>query len=365
MDLHKSKNIILGSVLLTYLSLTSCGKQVTQPPDASNSSPSPTPDVTTSPTATPTTTNSPTPTQTQTTPNQRTVQVFFPKTPQSDEDFSYVEPVGRNTTSNAVATFAMEQLIIGPTTAETKLGLSEAVQLRGRSNCGKDFTLSIAAETATLKFCRAIPSPGVGYDAKATSAIESTLKQFSTIKSVVILDKDGNCFGDLSGKNLCLQTGSNKEPLSTKSKIAIDGIGPITVGMTVAEASQAGEVKLVQQASGGEEYGCLIYYVEGIENLWFMVTEGKIARVETVSPQITTFSGIKVGDKLEKVMSVYGNKIELQPHEYVPGGKYAIFVPKDKADQKYRVIFETDAEGNVTSFRAGKLPEVRYIEGCA
>ena len=362
MDLHKSKHIILGSVLLTYLSLNGCGEQVSPPLDTSNSSPSPTPDVTTSPTATPT--NSPTPTQTQSTPNQKTVQIFFPKTPQSDEDFSYVKPVGRNTTSNAVATFAMEQLIIGPTKAETKLGLTEAVQLRGRSNCGKDFTLAIAAETATLKFCRAIPSPGVGYDAKATSAIESTLKQFSTINSVVILDKDGNCFGDLSGENLCLQTGSNKEPLSTKSKIAIDGIGPITVGMTVEEASQAGEVKLVQQASGGEEYGCLIYYAEGIKNLWFMVTEDKIARVDTVSPQITTFSGVKVGDSLEKVMSVYGNKIQLKTHEYIPGGKYAIFVPKDASDNNYRVIFDIDAEGKITGFRAGKLPEVGYIEGC-
>jgi hypothetical protein len=64
-----------------------------------------------------------------------------------------------------------------------------------------------------------------------------------------------------------LQTGSNKEALSTKSKIAIDGMGPITVGMTVEEASQAGEVKLVQQASGGEEYGCLIYKPEGIDKL--------------------------------------------------------------------------------------------------
>ena len=80
MALHKSKYILLSSVLLTYLSLNGCGEQITQPPDTSNSSPSPTPDVTTSPTATPT--------QTQSTPNQRTVQVFFPKTPQSDEDFS-------------------------------------------------------------------------------------------------------------------------------------------------------------------------------------------------------------------------------------------------------------------------------------
>ncbi|WP_293094112.1 hypothetical protein [Moorena sp. SIO3I6] len=354
MDLHKSKTILLSSILLAYLSLNACNEQGTPPPDTSTSSPSPITEVETSPT----------PTQTQNTPKQRKVKVFLPKQPQSNEDFRYVEPVVRSTNSRAVATFAIEQLIIGPTTAETKIGFTEALKLKGSSNCGKDFTLSIAAETATLKFCRAIPSPGVGYDARATSAIQSTLKQFSTIKSVVILNKDGNCFGDLSGENLCLKTGSKKQPLSTKSKIAINGIGPITVGMTVKEASQAGQVKLVQEVSGGEEHGCLIYKPEGIENLWFMVTEGKITRVDTRSPQISTISGIKVGDKLDKIMSLYRNKIELEPHQYVPGGKYATFVPTDTSDKNYRVIFETNPEGKVTSLRAGKLPEVAYVEGC-
>ncbi|WAN69853.1 GerMN domain-containing protein [Moorena producens JHB] len=355
MDLHKSKTILLSSILLAYLSLNACNEQQTPPPDTSTSSPSPITEVEISPT----------PTQTQTTPKQRNVKVFLPKQPQSNQDFSYVEPVVRSTTSRAVATFAIEQLIMGPTKAETKIGFTEALQLKGSSNCGKDFTLSIAAETATLKFCRAIPSPGVGYDARATSAIESTLKQFSTIKSVVILNKDGNCFGDLSGENLCLKTGSKGERLSTKSKIAINGIGPITVGMTLEEASQAGKVKLLpEDASSRRDYGCLISQPEGIENLWFMAIEGKIARVDTRSPQISTISGIKVGDKLEKVMSVYGNKIELEPHQYVPGGKYATFVPTDSSDKNYRLIFETNPEGKVTTFRAGKLPEVAWVEGC-
>ncbi|WP_293102267.1 hypothetical protein [Moorena sp. SIOASIH] len=355
MDLHKSKTILLSTILLAYLSLNACNQQRTPPPDTSTSSPSPITEVETSPT----------PTQTQNTPKQRKVKVFLPKQPQSNEDFRYVESVVRSTNSRAVATFAIEQLIIGPTKAETKIGFTEALQLKGSSNCGKDFTLSIAAETATLKFCRAILSPGVGYDARATSAIQSTLKQFSTIKSVVILNKDGNCFGDLSGENLCLKTGSKRERLSTKSKIAINGIGPITVGMTVKEASQAGQVKLVQQTSGGEERGCLFYDPEGIENIGFMVTEGKIARVYISSPEISTLSGVKVGDNLEKVMSVYGKKIEIYPHVYVPGGKYALFVPTDSSDKNYRVMFEANAEGKVVGISAGKLPEVRYLEGCS
>lgn len=296
---------------------------------------------------------------------QRKVKVFFPRKPNSDEDFRYVEPVFRTTESAGVAKFAIEQLIIGPTESEAKIGLIEALQLKGKSNCGQDFTVAIKEGIAKVQFCRSIPSSGVGYDARAISAIEATLKQFSTVKSVVILNREGDCFGDLSGENSCLQTmDKNAEKLTTKSKVASNGIGPIVVGMTVEEAAFAGGVKLKQQPSGGEEYGCLIYKPEGFEQLWFMVTNGSIARVDVGTQDITTFSGAKVGDSEAKIKSLYPGKIETEPHKYVSGGNYLTFVPKDKADKNYRVIFETDAQGKVTSFRAGKLPEVQYIEGC-
>ncbi|WP_255327297.1 hypothetical protein [Synechocystis sp. PCC 7509] len=38
------------------------------------------------------------------------------------------------------------------------------------------------------------------------------------------------------------------------------------------------------------------------------------------------------------------------------------FIPKDKSDRFYRLVFETDGK-RVLSFRAGKLPEVEYVEG--
>lgn len=41
-----------------------------------------------------------------------------------------------------------------------------------------------------------------------------------------------------------------------------------------------------------------------------------------------------------------------------------MFIPRDEEDSNYRVIFETDGQ-KVVRYRAGKLPEVGYIEGCA
>ena len=56
---------------------------------------------------------------------------------------------------------------------------------------------------------------------------------------------------------------------------------------------------------------------------------------------------------------------EVAAHKYVAGGHYLTFVPDDPADADLRLIFETDASSKVTQFRAGRLPEVAYVEGCS
>ena len=132
------------------------------------------------------------------------VKVFFPRNPQSNNNLSYVEPVIRTTRSQNLPRFAVEQLIAGPTRAERQKGWVPAIQLKGSSNCGSDFKLSMSKGVARLQFCRIMPSGGIGDDARATSSLTATIKQFTNVKSVIILDKDGNCFGDMSGDNRCL-----------------------------------------------------------------------------------------------------------------------------------------------------------------
>ncbi len=132
-----------------------------------------------------------------------TVKVFLPKQ-QSNNNFSYVEPVSRTTASQSLARFAVEQLIAGPTKDESQKGFVRAIQLKGSSNCASDFNLSISNGTARVQLCRTIASAGVGDDARAKSSLTATLKQFSSVQSVIILDRNGNCFGDMSGENRCL-----------------------------------------------------------------------------------------------------------------------------------------------------------------
>lgn len=134
-----------------------------------------------------------------------TVKVFFPRNLKNEEDFTKVKPVFRQTNSNVnLPRFAIKQLIAGPTILEKIQGLSGTIKLTGKSNCSSDFNLSINQQIARLQFCKDFPSGGVGDVARAKSSINATLRQFSTVKSVVILDKNGKCWGDESGENLCL-----------------------------------------------------------------------------------------------------------------------------------------------------------------
>jgi hypothetical protein len=145
------------------------------------------------------------------------VKVYFSKHPDSDSNFAAVFPVNRVSPDLGVATYAVKQLIAGPTAAEAQAGyfteLTGAINHNEASTCGgADFKITLdhrgttpEAGTATLQFCRTVTTAGVGADARINSELQATLTQFSTIKKAVILTKDGNCFGDMSGQNTCLK----------------------------------------------------------------------------------------------------------------------------------------------------------------
>ena len=149
------------------------------------------------------------------------VKVYFSRFPDSLNNVNAVFPVERISPTIGVGTFAIQLLIAGPTTSERDKGYFSELNsiLTGSSNCsapyptgGPDFKLALNKKgsvdeqgTATLRFCRSTVSPGVGTDARIKAEITATLKQFSSIKKVVILNRDGHCFADTSGQDLCLK----------------------------------------------------------------------------------------------------------------------------------------------------------------
>ena len=143
------------------------------------------------------------------------VRVYFSKHPESDQNATAVFAVVRVSPTLAVAAFAIGQLLVGPTRTETKAGYYSVLAglLHGPSNCGGPAVRimlnkrgkTVEPGTATVRFCRRSMSGGILDDVRVRSEISRTLMQFPSIKRVVILNKFGQCFGDLSGRNICLR----------------------------------------------------------------------------------------------------------------------------------------------------------------
>ncbi|HEY7417502.1 MAG TPA: hypothetical protein VH593_20130 [Ktedonobacteraceae bacterium] len=149
------------------------------------------------------------------------IKVYFSKFPDSLQNYVVVFPVARISPTIAVATFSIQLLIAGPTLDERSEGYFSELNsiLTGPSICngnyptgGPDFTITLNMKgatteqgTATLQFCRATQSPGIGADARIKAEITATLLQFPNIKKVVILTSAGRFFGNEGGADAYLK----------------------------------------------------------------------------------------------------------------------------------------------------------------
>ncbi|MFM1843333.1 MAG: hypothetical protein RLZZ490_2075, partial [Cyanobacteriota bacterium] len=120
-----------------------------------------------------------------------------------------------------------------------------------------------------------------------------------------------------------------------------------------------------QTLIGTDNPECAYYTIPGVSGLAFMVTNGRIARIDiTDKSPLTTLSGAKIGDSESRIKALYPGQIRVETHKYDRQGHYLIFVPKDAVDKDYRLIFETDGKV-VTRWRVGRLPAVEWVEGCS
>jgi hypothetical protein len=150
--------------------------------------------------------------------------------------------------------------------------------------------------------------------------------------------------------------------ITNQSKVFINGIGSVQVGMTVAQASKAAGAKLV--TSSIQEPLCSYYSLQnGTKDIAFKVNKGRISGVDIFKGKIATASGARIGDTEARIKALYPGQIKVSTNAYNIKGHYLTFVPKNKSDQKYRIVFVTDGK-RVIQYRAGKLPEVEFIEGC-
>jgi hypothetical protein len=141
------------------------------------------------------------------------------------------------------------------------------------------------------------------------------------------------------------------------------GIGPIRVGMTVGNASAAVDGALYMRKDADKHECDYVRWRGGPKGVEVMISSGRIARIDVDTAGIATAEGAHVGNTEEEVMAMYVGRVSVTPHKYTDG-HYLTITPVNPDDSLYRIVFETK-NGLITRYRAGRLPQVEYVEGCS
>jgi len=170
---------------------------------------------------------------------------------------------------------------------------------------------------------------------------------------------------DFANRGSLLETlhGNLHPPARPDWTLRLDGIGPVRVGMTLAEVERLlGGTTRIERIEPGDECG-YAYLSAMPAGLSLMLAGDTVVRANVDTTGFRDAAGVAVGSAEADVLSRYQGRVRVEEHPYTgPEGHYLIV--DDPARPGFRLIFETDGR-MVTSFRGGRLPEVDLIEGCA
>ena len=190
-----------------------------------------------------------------------------------------------------------------------------------------------------------------------------TLGSFAVI--IVLASLASACNRD-DGTAVKGRNGPNGAVRDSVSDLALSevGLGQIQIGMNLDDAVNMG---LLNENPTMNKACDFVYPAVGAgipEGVSVMVVKGKIARVDVDTGSVTTEDGARIGDTEERIKSIYGNDVKVEPHKYIVGGHYMIVMGAGAgAGEETALVFETDGKF-VTMFRGGRLPEVKWVEGC-
>src|SRR5471032_524091 len=134
----------------------------------------------------------------------------------------------------------------------------------------------------------------------------------------------------------------------------VDGFGPVRIWMTRAQAERAAGLPMSDDRELTSAYCYYLDFTRSIKGVIFMVTEGRISRVDVLAAGYATLSGARIGDTEARLRELYGERAKFAPHKYL--GAAGNYVTINSSDGRHAVQFETK-HGRVFRFRAGKFPE--------
>ena len=142
--------------------------------------------------------------------------------------------------------------------------------------------------------------------------------------------------------------------------LGMGGIGPIRAGMTVEQVLALADFPGIERKQAASECWYLRYHGDG-SDFDLMIIDGKVVRVELKgASKLRTFSGAGIGTTESSLATMYGTRLEVQPHKYDPAGHT---ITLKSSDGDFGLRFETSG-GKVTAIQGGPWEHLNYVEGC-
>jgi hypothetical protein len=145
---------------------------------------------------------------------------------------------------------------------------------------------------------------------------------------------------------------------ASTATVGTSGFGAVRYGMNRSDAEQAAGGAFDAPTQGS---ACRQMHRADQPGIAYLFEDDKLQRIDVRTPGILADGGGHVGMQIDEIRTLYAGKLTEQPHKYVPNGRYL----KVAGPNGSGMIFETDADGKVTSFRAGIAPALDQVEGCS
>src|ERR1700681_950394 len=139
------------------------------------------------------------------------------------------------------------------------------------------------------------------------------------LATIVLLASLGSACSKGDDKAVKGRNGPNGAAHDSVSDLALseDGLGQIQIGMNLADAVNMG--LLNENPTMNKECDFVFPAVgAGIpDGVSVMVVKGKVARIDVDTGSVTTEDGAKIGDSEDRIKSIYGDEVKVEPHKYV------------------------------------------------
>lgn len=157
-------------------------------------------------------------------------------------------------------------------------------------------------------------------------------------------------------------------------RLAPEGLGPLKIGMTLAQVTDAWGADAEPDAVGGADPASCDQFrpARAPQGVLVMIENGRLTRISLIRENpIRTDRGVGLGSTADAVRGAYKGTVAASPHKYRDApSEYLTHwarkaVPGDRTTPTDRgIVFEVDGRGIVDLVHAGG-PSIQYVEGCS